>query len=204
MNKFNMRKLLYNGAWIIITVCVAVFFVVALCVYINVEPSGDTELLSLDGKYSINELCVMSGDLEAYPYVTKVYEYTTDGDGVNICWINDDSVWREKVDYGIVTDGSAEHNYRVECFVYSNIADKRLVKRTWGVTATESDVLTLVESKAPYFARHYQEIGDIKKGSFNKEGSNELRYNTFIRITVKPSFDSVEIEVRSRNSVVAH
>lgn len=58
--------------------------------------------------------------------------------------------------------------------------------------------------EAPYFVRHYQVIDDIKKGSFNKKGSNELRYNTFIRITVKPSFDSVGIEVKSKNSVVAH
>ncbi len=197
MNTFKIKKHLFNVAWIVISACVAVFFIIALCVYTKAEPSGVSELLSSDETLPITELTATPGDLEAYPYVTKVYEYATDNDSINICWVNDESVWRDKIDYGVVVDESAECNYYVECFVYSDIADKQLIKRTWGVTATEGDVLTLVESKAPYCNRYYQDIGDIKKGSYNKEQDYIFNYYTFIRITVKPGFDRVGVEVKS-------
>ncbi len=196
---FKTKKCLYNITWIIICACVAAFFVIALCVYTKVEPSGVSELLSRDETwYSVNELCVMPGNLEMCPYVTKVYEYATDNDSVDICWINDNSVWREKIDYGIVADESSEYNYIVECYVYSDIADKQLIKRTWGVSVTEGDVLTLAESKAPYCIRSYQDFGDIKKDSYNEESNIMSCYYTFIRITVKPGFDSVGLEVKSK------
>lgn len=197
MNMIKIKKLLFNVSWIAVSACVAAFFVIALCVYARYEPSGVSESLPIDDTFSIDELSVMSGDLEAYPYVTKVYEHVTDNDGVNVCWVNDGSVWREKIDYGIVADESASYNYYVECFVYSNIADKQLVKRTWSVSVNEGDVLTFVESKAPYLNLHYQEFGDIKKDSYKKEHINALVYNTFFRITVKPGFDRVVFEVKS-------
>lgn len=200
MTSFKIRKLLFGVAWMVICVFAATFFTVALCVYTKAKPDGAAELLSRDETWrSISELSVESGDLEAYPYVTKVYEYATDNDSVDICWVNDDSVWRDKVDHGIVEQESAKCNYSVECFVYSDIADKRLVKRVWGVSVTEDDRLTFVESKAPYFYRYSQETGDIKKGSFNKQDGNKILYYTFIRITVKPGFDKVELEVKSSN-----
>lgn len=197
MKILKIKRIIFNIAWIAISFCVTVFFVIALCVYTQVEPSGVSELLPRDDTWhGINELCVMSGDLEVYPYVTKVYDFATDKDSVNICWVNDENVWREKVDYGIVTGASADYNYYVECFVYSNIADKQLIKRTWGVSVIEGDVLTLVESKSPYCNQLNQDIGDIKKDSYNKDSNYILLYRTFIRITAKPNCDKVGVEVK--------
>lgn len=200
MNTVKLRKVLFKIGWIVLSACVAAFFVIALFVYTMAEPSGVFELLSHDESwYSASELSEMSGDLEAFPYVTKVYEYATDNDGVDICWINDDGVWRDKIPYGVVVGQSAEHNYFVECFVYSDIADKQLVKRTWGVSVAESDGLTLTESKAPYLNKYYNETGDIKKGSYNKANDEKSQYyTTFIRITVKPGFGDVDVEVKGR------
>ena len=199
MNAVKIKKFIFDIAWIVIIVCIAIFFTVAVCVYAKAEPSGTSELLSYDESWhSASELSAMAGDLEAYPYVTKVYEYATDNESVNICWVNDESVLREKIDYGVVADEHAEHNYCVECFVYSDIADKQLVKRTWGISVTEGDVLTFAETKEPYFYRYCQEIGDIKKGSYNKNHGYITRYSTFIRITVKPEFDDIEVEVRNK------
>ncbi len=188
----------FNSAWIAVLICVSVFLVTAVCVYAKAAPSGVTDLLTYDESwYSVSELSNMSGDLEDFSYVTKVYDYATDNDSVSVRWVNDGSVYRDRIDYGIVSDETAEHNYRVECFVYSNIADKKLVKRTWGVSVTEGDILTLVESEVPYCIAEDFEIGDIKKGSYVKTQTERLRYRTFIRITASPDFDNVKIDVEN-------
>lgn len=59
----------------------------------------------------------------------------------------------------------------------------------------EGDVLTLVESKSPYCNQLNQDIGDIKKDSYNKD-SNYILYRTFIRITAKPNCDKIGVEVK--------
>lgn len=203
MNNVEIKKRLFAFLWVALTACIAVFFIVALCVYTKAPPSGVSDLLSRDDSWlSSTELSSMSGDLEEYSYVTKVYEYSTDGEDIDICWINDEHVTRTSIIHGIVTDENAERNYRVECFVYSDIADKRLIKRTWSDSVTENgDVLTFAESKAPYCNWDSLESGDIRKESYNKgHNYNLLTYTVFFRITVRPGFNDVNVEVKDPNA----
>lgn len=181
------KNFMKKFAWIIVAAGMAVFFVIALIVYVKAEPDSVTELLNQDDiRLGQTSLSTMSGDLEVYPYVTKVYEYGTDKSDLNICY---DCEGRSgKMIYGVVEDPSAEYNYFVECFVFSTIADKSLVKRTWGMTVLEGSTLSLTETEVPYIAkRWYDSYGDIKK----KGGDNLVWYDTFMRITVKPGYDRI-------------
>ncbi len=175
-------------AWIIVAAGMAVFFVIALIVYVKAEPDSVTELLTRDDTWlSRNQLSSMSGDLEVYPYVTKVYEYRTDKSDLNMSYVNE---WHTgEMTYGVVEDPSAENNYLVECFVFSEIADKALVKRTWGMTVLDGSTLSFTATEAPNIAdRDNDSYGDIKK----KGGDNFVWYDTFMRITVKPGYDRID------------
>lgn len=182
------KNFMKKFAWIIVAAGMAVFFVIALIVYVIAEPDSVTELLNQDDiRLGQISLSTMVGDLEVYPYVTKVYEYGADKSDLNINYV---CRWSSsgKMTYGVVEDPSAEYNYFVECFVFSTIADKSLVKRTWGMTVLEGSTLSLTETDAPYIAkRWYDSYGDIKK----KGGDNFVLYDTFMRITVKPGYDRI-------------
>lgn len=183
----ELKSFLKKFTWIIVAVGISVFFIVALSVYIKVEPNNVTELLNRDNTWlSPEQLSSTSGDLEAYPYVTKVYEYVINGDDLSIEFLSQS--YNAKMTYGIVEDSSAKYNYYVECFVYSSIADKSLVKRTWGISIKEGDTLLFTETNAPYIARRwFDSYGDIKK----KGGDDFVWYVTFMRITVKPGCNNI-------------
>lgn len=180
------KNFMKKFAWIIVAACMSVFFIIALIVYVKAKPDSVTETLS-GGMRLGEELSREIGDIgEKYPYVTKVYEYGTNESDLSIRYVKE---WSSgKMTYGVVEDPSAEYNYLVECFVLSEIADKALVKRTWGMKVQEGSTLSLTETEAPNIAyRMYKSYGDIKKNG----GDDHIRYYTFMRITVKSGYDRI-------------
>ena len=125
MNRF---KQLLKWTWAIFAGCIILFFAIALIVYIKIEPENMSEMLSRDRNWlSIENLCATSDNIEKYPYVTKVYQYETNAERLNIKYFKqkDDS----DMNYGVVEDALLSCNYRVECFIYNDMADKEVVKQ---------------------------------------------------------------------------
>lgn len=175
-------------AWIIVAAGMAVFFVIALIVYVKAEPDSVTELLTRDDTWlSREQLSSMSGDLEAYPYVTKVYEYGTNSDNLNIEFRGNLS--NEKLVCGIAEDPSAEYNYFVECFTYCDIANRNSLKRKFKLHVDEGDVLCIIKGSEPHI---WFGAGD-EDADITREGRGEYMWiDLFMRITVKPGYDRVE------------
>ncbi len=196
MNMNKVKSFLFRFGWIIVCACVAVFFVVALCVYNFAKPDGVSAILSHEEKIEYEKMCNSLGDLEeASPHVTKVYEYVSNGESVHILWKNDSYVSMREITYGVVGDVNAEYNYRVECFVYSDIADRELVRRTWDFDVTEGVDLIFAEGKAPYFFGNPYEGFDIRKESFNSVVVRRQNTITFVRVVVKPGYGDVTVEI---------
>ncbi len=188
MNKKVMRSV-KNRAWIIICVCSVIFFISAVIVYMKSVPDNVTELFDVDDSWlTTDELSVASGNIENYPYVTRVYTYSTDSDRLNVCNIMD--INRCKLQYGLVEDESSEYNYYAEFFVRSNIKDKSLVKRFWNMSVTEGEELTITQADTFNYAYDAGYIGDIKR---NEGIACTVYYDTFMRITVKPGYREVSV-----------
>ena len=99
-------------AWIIIVACIMVFFIIALVVYVKAEHRSVSDLLTRDNTWmSLEELSSMTGNLEEHSYVTKVYEYDSDEEQLDIRYFkkSDDA----DLKYGIVEDASLAYNYHV-------------------------------------------------------------------------------------------
>ena len=174
-------------AWIILGVCAVMFFAVAVTVYATAKPKNVTELLEQDGLWlDINTLYETAGDLEVYPYVTKVYSCGIDADNVKI--VNSMSYDRYQIPFGVVTDDSSEHNYTVEIFVYSNAADKSAVKRVWNMSVEYDGDVTVTQNRQSSYIDLCGFIGDIKR----EDDLNDYVFcKTFIRITAKSGFNDI-------------
>lgn len=181
----NKLRSVLKSAWIIVAACVAVFFVVALVVYAKAEPNSVSDILIRDGTWvRTEELLKSTDDIEKYPYVTKVYTYESDKPRLYIDYIkgeNDDDI-----DYGIIEDPSLPCNYRVEFFVFSDYADKKLVKRLWNMSVDETDMLTFKKTNIFYNVTNHLYESDLKK----RDTRGSYYYLTFIKITVKPGFEA--------------
>ena len=184
---------LSKAAWIVICACAVVFFTVAVSVYAYSKPSNLVELLDMKDTLRTSELVETDGDLEAYTYVTKLYTYETDADSLSMNYVYANNLHSGmKLDCGIVESQSVRHNYTVECFVRSNIVDKEFVKRLWNIKVEFDDVLTFMEMNR---VKNVGQIGvsDIKRGSeYSLWRENDVDYQTFIRITVKPGCENID------------
>lgn len=177
----NKLKILFKYAWAVAAACVAVFFAVALTVYVKAEPENVSELLVRD-KSRLNDvqLSTTAGDLEQYPYVTNVYRYETDVTRLDIKYYMKDN-YRDMV-YGVVEDADLPCNYLVELFVWSDIADKALVKRWWNVSVDEEQPLTLTRTYD--YRKAGSEFDELKKVPVGTPNY----FVTFVRITAKPEY----------------
>lgn len=180
-------------AWIVLGVCAVMFFAVAAVIYPISKPKNVTELLIEDSSWlDINTLTETEGDLEKYPYVTRVYSCGIDEDSVEIQNVMH---YDYKIPYGMVTDDAAEHNYIVECFVYSNAADKSVVKRSWNMTVESGEKLVITQGEDVRYLYGEGFFGDIKREA---ELNEYIYYHTFIRITAKSGFSNIDF----RNVVI--
>ena len=173
-------------AWIIIVACIMVFFIIALVVYVKAEPRSVSDLLTRDNTWmSLEELSSMTGNLEEHSYVTKVYEYDSDEEQLDIRYFkkSDDA----DLKYGIVEDASLAYNYHVECFVYSYIANKQLVRQLWNISVQESKDLLFTKTDTFNVAQDAALFKDLKK-SYSK---TSMVYITFVRISVKPGLSNI-------------
>lgn len=183
MNRF---KQLLKWTWAIFAGCIILFFAIALIVYIKIEPENMSEMLSRDRNWlSIENLCATSDNIEKYPYVTKVYQYETNAERLNIKYFKqkDDS----DMNYGVVEDALLSCNYRVECFIYNDMADKEVVKQLWDISVYESDGLVLNKNDRFNVAQDATLFYDLKKNY-----SRTPKYcTTFMRISVKPGINDI-------------
>lgn len=185
----GLKSFLKKFTWIIVAVGISVFFIVALSVYIKVEPNNVTELLNRDDTWlSREQLSSMSGDLEAYPYVTKVYEYGTNLESLNINYIGVRS--DKRMVYGIIEDSSIEFNYFVECFLYCEIANRSSLKQIFKLLIVEDEVLKIQESSKPYI---WYGAGEDNGDIITNSSIDFLWIDIFMRITVKPGYDSIKL-----------
>lgn len=193
----NIKKLLFRFGWITVCACITAFVVTALLVYNFAKPNGVSAVLPREQNADYEKMCNSLGNLEeASPHVTKVYEYVSNDESVHIRWENNEHHLKDKIVYGVVEDGSAEYNCRVEVFVYSDIVDKELIRRTWNFDVTEGSVLRFVEAESPYFYRQYIEYGDIKKSSYSQQDIDAMYgYSAFIRVIVKNEHNDVSVEI---------
>lgn len=177
---------LIKMAWIILGVCAVMFFAVAVTVYAAAKPNTVTELLVEDGSWlDIKTLTETDGDLEKYPYVTRVYSCGIDEERAEIQNVMH---YDYKMPYGVITDDAAEHNYLVECFVYSNAADKSVVKRFWNMTAEYDKKLIITQSEDVRCLYGSGYFGDIKR----EDDLNDYVFcKTFIRITARTGCDDI-------------
>ena len=165
MNRF---KQLLKWTWAIFAGCIILFFAIALIVYIKIEPENMSEMLSRDRNWlSIENLCATSDNIEKYPYVKQ----------------KDDS----DMNYGVVEDALLSCNYRVECFIYNDMADKEVVKQLWDISVYESDGLVLNKNDRFNVAQDATLFHDLKKNY-----SRTPKYcTTFMRISVKPGINDI-------------
>ena len=171
--------------WLLLAAVLAVLFAMAAAVYYAAVPRNVTALLATTGSLSYDELMAQPGDLEIYPYVTKVYEYGTDADRLDIAVKGSTPDWR--VPYAVVEDASAPYNIYVECFVRSDIADKALVARLWDVSVREENPLCFVERRGLTTPDWVNRQGDLKR----QYVFARPQYTTFMRISVRPGFNNV-------------
>ena len=164
--------------WLLLAVALAVLFATAAAVYYAAVPRNVTSLLPTSGSLSYDELMEQPGNLELYPYVTKVYEYGTDADRLDIVIKGSTADWR--VPYAVVEDASAPYTIYVECFVWSDIADKALVARLWDVSVREENPLCFVERRGLTTPDWVNRQGDLKR----QYVFAWPQYTTFMRICV--------------------
>ena len=176
-------------AWIIIGACVAIFFTISVFIYTLAKPKNVVELLPEDDSWlPVEILAKTEGDLETYPYVTKLYEYGTNDDSIKI--VNYTKLDRAEIRYGSIENPQTDFTYYVECFVCSNIADKSLVKKLWNISVDEGESLILKQTKSIIYAGPETFMGDIKREFYERINYGVL-YKTFARITVKPGHDDI-------------
>lgn len=184
-------KFIRKFAWIAVVVFIAVFFVVSMIVYFAVEPKNMSGSLRIDESSwnDIYEQIRTTNDLETNKFVTKVYECVSNEDSINISCIIKES----DRDWSCVTveDENAEYNYRVECFVQSNFADKNYVKQFWNVGwktyMKDAKSLTFEKTRYVFLAQSAKAFGDIKISN-----SRELYYfNIYLRIIVRPGYENI-------------
>ena len=171
--------------WLLLSAALAALFATAAAVYYAAVPRNVTALLPMSGSLSYDELMGQPGDLELYPYVTKVYEYGTDADRLDIVVKGSTPDWR--VPHAVMEDASAPYNIYVECFVWSDIADKALVARLWDVSVREENPLYFVERRGLAAPDWLNQQGDLKRQYFFAKP----QYTTFLRISVRPGFNNV-------------
>lgn len=184
-----MKKLVYlvRYGWIVLSIVMVIFFACAITVYLVAKPSNVAQRLLLDTAWpDSEELAALSGDLEIYPHVTRVYAYGTNEQRVDIRFAGIVPDW--DITNGILEDPAALYNYYIECFVISDIADKALVRTLWNVAVSETDGLTLTETHPiKHISYGLNDSGDLKKDYF----SGFTQFTTIMRITVKPGFHTI-------------
>ncbi len=185
--KSKAGRFCQKHGWIVLTACLIALFVSSAAVYYAAVPRNVTALLPMSGSLSYDELMGQPGDLEIYPYVTKVYEYGTDADRLDIVVKGSTPDWR--VPHAVMEDAAAPYNIYVECFVWSDIADKALVARLWNVSVREENPLYFVERRGLALPDWLNQQGDLKRQYFFAKP----QYTTFLRISVRPGFNNVRL-----------
>lgn len=184
-----MKKLSYlvRYGWIVMSVAVVVFIASAITIYIAAKPNNVTDRVLLDTSWpNAEELTELPGDLEIYPYVTRVYAYGTNDPRIDIRFIGIEP--NCEIMSGILEDPAAIYNYYIECFVVSDIADKALVRKLWNITVSETEELILTETyPIKHISYGLNDSGDLKKDYFY----GFTQFTTIMRITVKPGFHNI-------------
>lgn len=194
MKQIKYKQFLFKTAWIIIAAFSAVFFIVSLIVYNKAVPKNVSELLLRESSWIDTELLAATeGDLEIYPYITKVKEQEIQKERLNIRYMKE-HMYAPEMSCGTIVDPSISCNYIVEYFVFSDIADKELVKRMWSMsvsqTGTASEEQLLLETGDEYNTPRLENNMDIKK----ENALLPQYYETFIRITAKNGTDNFGFE----------